>query len=88
MLYYMRISDEAVKAMKERFPAGTRIVLDRMGYDPDPIECGETGTVTGVDDIGTVHVDWDSGRRLGLIPGHDTFRVVGETEKTIERGER
>jgi hypothetical protein len=38
------------------------------GPDPyAPLEVGDTGLVTMVDAMGTIHVDWDSGRRLGLV---------------------
>lgn len=29
---------------------------------------GELGTVTFTDDLGTVHVRWDNGSTLGLVP--------------------
>lgn len=37
---------------------------------------GDTGTVSHVDDAGTVFVNWDSGSGLGLIPGIDIFEVI------------
>lgn len=67
------IDKELVKQTKYTYPAGTRIVLDYMGDDPRPIEPGTRGTVRVVDDMGTVHCDFDNGRRLGLIPGEDAF---------------
>jgi hypothetical protein len=67
--------------MKETYPAETRIVLDFMGDDPRPIEPGTKGTVRIVDDMGTVHCDFDNGRRLGLVPGEDSFHVDLEQEK-------
>jgi len=70
------IDKELVKRTKEAYPAGTRIVLDYMGDDPRPIEPGTLGTVRVVDDMGTVHCDFDNGRRLGLIPGEDAFHKV------------
>ena len=30
---------------------------------------GNLGTVERVDDLGTIHVHWDQGSRLGLVPG-------------------
>jgi hypothetical protein len=39
---------------------------------------GDTGTVSHVDDAGTVFVNWDCGSGLGLIPGIDIFEVVNE----------
>ena len=45
--------------------------------DPfSPIESGQEGVIRHVDDIGTIHVDWDNGRTLGLIPGKDSFEIV------------
>jgi hypothetical protein len=38
---------------------------------------GTRGRVTFVDGLGTVHVAWDDGSRLGLIPGVDRWEVDG-----------
>ena len=62
--------------MKEQYPAGSRIVLEYMGDDPHPIASGTKGTVRIVDDLGTVHCNFDNGRRLGLIPGEDSFYII------------
>ena len=35
---------------------------------------GCQGTVRWVDDMGTIHVSWDCGSSLGLIPGEDEFK--------------
>ena len=64
----MYISHDLVKRMKDMYRPGTRIELDFMGDDPRPITPGTKGTVRIVDDMGTVHCDFDNGRRLGLIP--------------------
>lgn len=37
---------------------------------------GERGTVSHVDAIGTVHVKWDSGAVLGLVPEMDRYELV------------
>lgn len=37
---------------------------------------GDVGTVRFVDDFGTVHVNWDNGSSLGLLPEFDVFDVV------------
>jgi hypothetical protein len=78
----MFVDKDLVKRMKEQYPAGTRIVLDQMGDDPRPIPPGTKGTVRIVDDIGTVHCDFDNGRRLGLVPGEDTFHIAPEKKRT------
>ena len=71
----MYIDHALVKRMKDTYPPGTRIVLDIMGDDPRPIPPGTKGTVRIVDDMGTVHCDFDNGRRLGLVPGEDAFHI-------------
>ena len=74
--------------LKKEYPPGTRIVLNSMGDDPRPIESGTRGTVAVVDDIGTVHCEFDNGRRLGLIEGEDDFRALTEQELNEEDGEQ
>ena len=72
----MYIDHNLVKRMKETYLPGTRIELDMMGDDPRPIAPGTRGTVRVVDDIGTVHCDFDNGRHLGLVPGEDSFHRI------------
>lgn len=69
----MFMNDKEVERIRARYPVGSRIVLDQMGDDPRPVPSGMKGTVVSVDDIGTVHCNFDNGRRLGLIPGEDSF---------------
>ncbi len=78
----MFLDRETVQDLKQRYPAGTRIMLDRMGNDPRPIEPGTKGTVRIVDDAGTVHCNFDNGRSLGLIPGEDSFHKIQERSKS------
>lgn len=70
-----RMSKERVEFLKKQYPAGTRVECISMN-DPFAVFEGEQGTVVVVDDIGTIHVKWDNGRRLGLVPGEDSFRVL------------
>lgn len=35
--------------------------------------------------MGTVHCDFDNGRRLGLIPGEDSFRKLTDAELAEEQ---
>jgi len=37
---------------------------------------GDQGTVSFVDDIGTVFVDWDCGSSLGVVYGVDMIRKL------------
>ena len=60
---------------------GDRIKLIKMTDDPRPIEPGSEGTIKFIDDMKQIHVDWDNGRTLALIPGVDEYTII---EKTME----
>ena len=70
---------------KEAYPPGTRIMLLGMGNDPNPVESGTRGTVRVVDDIGTLHCNFDNGRSLGVVPGEDSFRMLTDEELAEEQ---
>jgi len=40
------------------------------------VPSGTEGTITSVDDIGTIHVRWDNGSGLGLVPGEDRYQIL------------
>lgn len=69
------------------YPPGTRIMLLGMENDPNPVESGTRGTVRVVDDIGTLHCDFDNGRSLGVVPGEDSFRKLTDEELAEEQAE-
>ena len=71
---------QQVEYYKVSYPLGTRIPLIHMGSDPRPVADDTRGTVRCVDDMGTIHCDFDNGRRLGIIPKEDLFRKLTETE--------
>jgi len=73
------ISKEALQALRERYPAGTRVELVHMD-DPfnTKLTPGCRGTVRIVDDVGTIHVRWDCGSGLGIVYGEDVCRKVVE----------
>lgn len=70
------VSEATIKALKEQFPAGTRVELVSMQDAYRNLKPGEKGTVTCVDDIGTIHVNWDCGSCLGVAYGEDTCRKI------------
>ncbi len=73
------------KRYKAEYPPGTRIMLLSMGEDIQRVEDDTRGTVLAVDDIGTLHCQFDNGRSLGLIPGEDSFRKLTEEELAEEQ---
>ncbi len=61
--------------IRKRYPQGTRIELIHMDDKQAPPD-GTLGTVFRVDDMGTVHVNWDNGSSLGVVLGIDYIRKV------------
>jgi Domain of unknown function (DUF4314) len=55
---------------------GRRIELVRCTDEYTKLEPGERGTIASVDEMGTVHVNWDNGSNLGLVLGEDEYRVL------------
>jgi hypothetical protein len=43
---------------------------------------GDEGTVLFTDSLGTVHVKWDAGGQLGLIPGEDTWELIPDASQS------
>ena len=70
------ISDAVIERLKREYPAGTRVELVSMNDEHRKLEPGEQGTVIGVDDIGTIHVNWDCGSSLGVAYGEDKCRKL------------
>jgi len=80
------MSRERIKFYKEQYPPGTRICLDSMGDDPQPIPAGTKGTVIAVDDIGSLHCKFDNGRSLGICPEVDRFhKIIEQTEDLMPK---
>ena len=69
------ISKEALQALRERFPRGTRVELVQMD-DPQAPPVGTKGTVEGVDDIGSIMVRWDNGSGLNVVYGIDRVKKL------------
>lgn len=65
-----------VARLREQYPAGTRLELISMDDPYSKLKAGDQGSVRFVDDIGTIHVSWDKGSGLGLVPGVDRFKKV------------
>ena len=66
---------EQVQALRERYPPGTLIQLTADMHG-ERFQAGDIGKVTVVDDIGQIHMAWEKGGSLALIPGVDSFREI------------
>lgn len=55
-----------------------RIKLIRMDDPFTDLGYGSEGTIEFVDDLGQIHVKWDNGSSLALIPEFDEYEIIGE----------
>jgi len=71
-------NSEQLKALRERYPAGTLIRLNHMDDPYAPVPPGTVGEVAFIDDAGNIHMHWQNGRSLALIEGVDDFTVISD----------
>ena len=68
-------SRETVERIRKQYPVGCRVELVQMN-DVQAPPIGTKGTVSGVDDIGSIMVHWDNGSSLNVIYGEDFCRSI------------
>ena len=68
-------SKETVERIRKEYPVGTRVELTQMD-DAQAPPVGTRGTVIGVDDTGSIMVDWDNGCGLSVAWGADHCRRI------------
>lgn len=72
--------------MTDEYPVGTRVVFLGFG-EPDPysdLKPGTEGTVVMTDSVGTIHVHWDNGSRLGVVVENE-YLLTGQKPDRIAR---
>lgn len=69
------INPSRLAALRSQFPAGCTVELIEMNDTQAPLP-GTRGRVIWVDDIGTIHVAWETGSILGVAYGEDRCRRV------------
>lgn len=67
---------------------GRRIKLVLCTDQHTKLEPGMHGTVSIVDDLGMLHVAWDNGAGLGLVPGKDQWEVLPDSGVRIGQSYR
>lgn len=72
-----------IEGIQKNYPAGTVIRLNSMADEHNPVPAGTLGTVVGVDDIGSVMMNWENGRTLSLMPYADSFEIVSTPEQAM-----
>ena len=86
MNQFERMSQYAER-MQKTYPEGTRLILNSMNDPYAPVPPGTRGTVDFVDDAGQIHMKWDNGRTLAIVPSEDSFRKLTEEEVAEEQSQ-
>lgn len=72
----MKLANRAqVERLRLHYPIGIRVELVKMD-DVQAPPIGTLGTVIGVDDTGSLLVDWDNGSCLNVIYGEDIVKKL------------
>ena len=61
--------------MEKTLLIGRRIRMNHMD-DMLPVPDGTEGTITGIDDIGQIQVQWDNGSTLSVIEEIDDYEIL------------
>ena len=69
-------SKKTIENVRRQYPVGSRVELVKMD-DPQAPPIGTCGTVRGVDDTGSILVNWDNGGGLNVLFGVDVVRKIG-----------
>ena len=77
------ISREKLAALREKYPQGCRVELIKMDDPYREMPTGLKGVVTGIDDSGSIHVDWQNGSSLAVVFGEDYAVKIEDGEVTV-----
>ena len=55
---------------------GKRIKLISTDDPHTKLKPGDEGTIQGEDDLGAIHVEWDKGSTLALLPEVDKYKIL------------
>ena len=69
------VTQKQLEQLRQQYPKGTRLKLISMD-DPHGVPAGEVGEVELIDDIGQIHMKWENGSSLAMIPGVDRFKKL------------
>lgn len=77
------IRKEELDALRKKYPEGCRVELVKMDDPYRDMPPGLKGVVTGVDDSGSIHVNWQNGSSLAVVYGEDYVVRVEDGEVTV-----
>ena len=78
------ISETKLNEIKELYPIGTKVKLTKDMDDKYPILAGTIGTIDYIDSEGQLHMKWENGRTLALIPEVDQFEIINDIDKDVQ----
>jgi len=70
------ITKEALTKLRKQYRPGTRVRLIKMNDPYSHLVPGDEGTVSYIDDIGTIHIKWDKRSSLGIVFGVDKCLII------------
>lgn len=70
------LNNDVLERLRQEYPVGCRVELLQMDDVTAP-PVGTKGTVTCIDDIGSIMVDWDNDSGLNCLYGID---IVGKVD--------
>jgi ssDNA-binding Zn-finger/Zn-ribbon topoisomerase 1 len=59
---------------------GKRVRLIHMDDEWTKLKEGDEGVIKFIDDAGIIHVNWDNGEGLGLLPGIDKYEILDQNK--------
>ena len=65
-----------IENIGKEYKPGQRIRLLHMEDPYAPVPDGAEGEIVSIDDAGQLHIKWDNGRSLALVPGVDSFVLI------------
>ena len=71
------MNQKRVEVLRKQYPPGCLVELVSMDDQSAPPK-GIKGKVIHVDDIGGIHIAWETGSTLGVVPGVDMVRKRDE----------
>ena len=70
-------TEKELTALREKYSTGTIVKLISMDDVQSP-PVGTIGEVTLIDDMGSIHVNWQNGSTLALIPDVDLWEILNK----------
>lgn len=72
----MSPDEKTIERIRADFPIGSRVMMVYSADPLTPIDGGIEGIVSSVDNIGTIHIDWDNGSYFGVILGENVIEKI------------